>query len=68
MVFPQDIILDSIVLEEFKDTKGAIRIHKWRKDRQHNSQKKNRTKEQKQSTKDTHKTIERLIDIIFQDH
>jgi hypothetical protein len=40
MVFPQDIILDSIVLEEFKDTKGAIRIHKSKKNRQHNGQKK----------------------------
>jgi hypothetical protein len=40
MVFPQDIILDSIVLEEFKDTKGAIRIRKSKKNRQHNGQKK----------------------------
>ena len=39
MVFPQDIILDSIVLEEFKDTKGAIRICKSKKNRQHNGQK-----------------------------
>ena len=27
-------------LEEFEDTKVLIRIRKWKKDRQHNSQKK----------------------------
>ena len=26
--------------EEFEDTKGAIRIRKWKKNRQHNGQKK----------------------------
>jgi hypothetical protein len=30
----------SIVLEEFEDTKGVIRIHKLKKDRQHSGQKK----------------------------
>jgi len=36
--------------EEFEDTKGVIRIHKSKKDRQHNGQK------DKRSTKHTHKT------------
>jgi len=34
------LILSSVVLEEFEDTKGVIRIRKSKKDRQHNGQKK----------------------------
>jgi hypothetical protein len=33
------LILSSVVLEEFEDTKGVIRIRKSKKDRQHNGQK-----------------------------
>jgi hypothetical protein len=39
--------------EEFKDTKGVIRIRISKKDRQHNGQKK---KYKQRSTKQTHKT------------
>jgi hypothetical protein len=44
--------------EEFEDTKGVIRIHKSKNDRQHNYQKK---KDKQRSTKHTHKTKERPI-------
>jgi hypothetical protein len=44
------------IQEEFKDTKGVIRIHKSKNDRQHNDQKK---KDKQRSTKHTHKTKER---------
>jgi len=38
--------------EEFEDTKGVIRICKWKKDRQHNGQKKEKRQNYKQlSTK-----------------
>jgi hypothetical protein len=43
--------------EEFEDTKGVIRIHKSKNDRQHNDQKK---KDKQRSTKHTHKTKERV--------
>ena len=42
--------------EEFEDTKGVIRIHKSKNDRQHNYQKK---RDKQRSTKHTHKTKER---------
>jgi hypothetical protein len=42
-------------IEEFKDTKGVIKICKSKKNRQHNSQKK-KDKRQKRPTKHTHKT------------
>jgi len=38
--------------EEFEDTKGAIRIHKSKKDRQHNEQK----KKNKRTNSDLQKT------------
>jgi len=43
--------------EEFKDTKGVIRIRKSMKDRQHNGQKKN---DKQRSTKHTHKTKDQV--------
>ena len=42
--------------EEFEDTKGVIRTHKSKNDRQHNDQKK---KDTQRFTKYTHKTKER---------
>ena len=42
--------------EEFEDTKGVIRIHQSKNDRQQNDQKK---KDKQRSTKHTHKTKER---------
>ena len=42
--------------EEFEDTKGVIRTHKLKNDRQHNDQKK---KYKQPSTKHTHKTKDR---------
>ena len=39
--------------DEFEDTKGVIRFRKWKKNRQHNGQKK---KNKKRSTKHTHQT------------
>jgi len=55
--------------EEFKDTKikGVMRIHKSKKDRQHNGQKKmtdntmvKRKSTKQRSTKHTHKTKDRV--------
>jgi hypothetical protein len=43
--------------EEFEDTKGVIRIHISKKNKQHNGQKK---KDQQRSTKHTHKTKDRV--------
>ena len=48
--------LNHFLLEEFEDIKGVIRIHKSRKNRQHNGQKK---KDKQWSTKHTHKTKDR---------
>jgi hypothetical protein len=48
--------------EEFEDTKGAIRIHKSKKDRKHNGQKK---KDKQRSTKHTHKTKDRVTRILL---
>jgi hypothetical protein len=45
------------LLEELEDTKGAIRICKLKKIRQHNGQKK---KYKQRSTKHTHKTKDRV--------
>ena len=45
------------VWEEFEDTKGVIRIRKWKKNRQHNGQKK---KYKLQSTKHTYKTKDQV--------
>ena len=45
-----------LIQEQFKDTKGVIRIRKP-KDRQHNGQRK---KDKQRSTKHTHKTIDRV--------
>ena len=50
----------SIRQEEFDDTKGVIRIHKSKKDRQHNGQKKKVQKDKQRSTKHTHKTKDRV--------
>jgi hypothetical protein len=46
--------------EEFEDTKGVLRIHKSKKDRQHNSQKK---KDKQRPTKHTHKAKDRVTRI-----
>jgi ElaB/YqjD/DUF883 family membrane-anchored ribosome-binding protein len=46
-----------IMQEEFEDTKGAIRIRIWKKNRQHNNQKK---KDKQRSTKHTYKTKDRV--------
>ena len=43
-------------IEEFEDTKGAIRIHISKKNRQHNGQKKKVRKDKQRSTKHTYKT------------
>ena len=43
--------------EEFEDTKGAGRIRKSKKNRQHNGQEK---KNKQRSTKHTHKTRDRV--------
>jgi hypothetical protein len=43
--------------EEFKDTKGVMRIHKSKNNRQNNGQKK---KDKQRSTKHTHKTKDRV--------
>ena len=43
--------INNILWEEYEDTKGVIRIHKSKKNRQHNGQKK---KDKQRSTK--HKT------------
>ena len=47
------------VYEEPKDTKGVIRIRKWEKNRKHNGQKKVQ-KDKHISTKQTHKTKDRV--------
>ena len=44
--------------EEFEDTKEIIRIHKSKKDRQHNGQ--NKSTKGQRSTKHTHKTKDRV--------
>ena len=46
--------------EEFKDTKGVSRIHKSKKDRQHNGQKKKVQKDKQRFTKHTHKAKDRV--------
>ena len=33
-------LVTSLIQEEFEDTKGVIRIRKWKKEKQHNGQKK----------------------------
>ena len=43
--------------EEFEDTKGVMRIHKSKNNRQNNGQKK---KDKQRSTKHTHKTKDRV--------
>ena len=43
-------------LEEIEDTKGVIRIHKSKNDKQQNGQKKKVQKDKQQSTKHTYKT------------
>jgi len=48
-------IPEHLILEEFEDTKGAIRISQSKKDRQHNDQKKKGQKDKQRSTKRTHK-------------
>ena len=47
-------------LEEFEDTKGANRIRKSKKNRQHNGQSKNVHKDKQRSTKHTYKTKDRV--------
>jgi hypothetical protein len=56
-----DIVINILILlikkkEEFEDTKGVIRIHISKKNRQHNGQKKKVQKNKQRSTKLTHKT------------
>jgi hypothetical protein len=46
MTYHKKIGLNQRLPEEFKDTKGVSRIHKSKKDRQHNGQKKKSTKGQ----------------------
>ena len=45
------------MMEELEDTKGVIRIHISKKNRQHNGQKK---KDKQRSTKHTHKTKDQV--------
>jgi len=45
----------ALVQEEFEDTKGAIRIRKSKKDRQHNSQK----KKDKRTNNNLHNTAQK---------
>ena len=46
--------------EEFEDTKGATRIRKSKKNRQHNDQKEKVQKDKQRSTKHTYKTKDRV--------
>ena len=58
-LFLSDLILE----EEFADTKGVIRIHKSKKDRQHNGEKKKKKKkkeDKQRSAQHTHKTKDRV--------
>jgi len=48
------------LLEEFEDTKEAIRICILKKNRQHTGQKKKYTKDKQRSTKHTYKTKDRV--------
>ena len=48
------------MLEEFEDTKRMFRIRKWKKNRQHNGQKKKVQKDKQRSTKHTYKTKDRV--------
>jgi hypothetical protein len=49
--------ISSDISEEFEDTKGVLRIHKSKKNRQLNGQRK---KDKQRSTKHTHKTKDRV--------
>jgi hypothetical protein len=49
-----------LILEDFEDTKGVIRIHKLNTERKHFSQKKKDKKDKKRSTKHAHKTKDRV--------
>jgi hypothetical protein len=46
--------------EEFEDTRGVIRTHVSKKNRQHNGQKKKKQKDKQRSTKHIHKTKDRV--------
>jgi hypothetical protein len=52
--YPRYIIIPAFLLDEFEDTKGVIRIHISKKNRQHNAQKKKVQKDKQQSTKHTY--------------
>jgi hypothetical protein len=47
--------------EEYKDTKGIIRIHTSKKNNQHNGQKKKVQKDKQRSTKHTYTTEDQLL-------
>ena len=50
------LIFIQVLQEEFEDTKGAIKIHLTKKNRQHNGQKEMVQKDKQRSTKHTYKT------------
>jgi hypothetical protein len=50
------IVIINLSKEEFEDTTGVIRIRKWKKDRQHNVQK----KDKQRSAKHPNKTKDRV--------
>jgi hypothetical protein len=59
LLFP----ITNLTWEEFEDTKGVVRIHISKKNRQHNGQKEKVQKDKQLSTKHTHKTKGRVTRI-----
>jgi len=53
-------IMVSTQIEEFEDTKGVIRIHVTKMNRQNNGQKKKYRKNKQRSTRHTYKTKDRV--------
>ena len=51
--------------EEFEDTNGLIRSRKWKKDKQHNSQKKNQKWKNNDLKKHTSKTKDRVAQTLL---
>jgi hypothetical protein len=53
--------VEYLVQDEFEDTKRVIRIRIWKKNRQHNDQRKStKQKDKQRATKHTHKTKDRV--------
>ena len=60
MMMFKDIYCTVYCQEEFEDTKGVIRIHISKRNKQHNGQKKKVQKDKQRSTKHTHKTKDQV--------